>query len=277
MSNALTMAGGGRTTDILTRPVEALAMHKPGAPENRASKAVVQNRHADLRRDQKAAIILRVLGSDASGLPFGDHDAPHMAKLVRAMAGLRHVDEATLLNVIREFLAEIASLGLYFRPGIEAATAALGTQITDNVRALLADAVSSDGVRDPWAIVALQPPEILATLLRQETPQVAALTLAKLPPGKAADLLAALPPEVARETTLAALGPDDVTEATISAIGNALAEAAEQAQRQGPLPGTAVDRVGAVLNFAPGQMRDDLLANLEAADDELAAVGEPCG
>ncbi len=267
MSNALTMAAGGQIDGLLSKPDQAAPRTASGAARAASEAPVAKGK---LRRDQKAAIVLRILGDEGAKLPLGNADAPQLARLVRAMAGLRHVDETTTLDVIREFLTDVTSLGLYFRPGLESATEALGSHMTDSVRALLADRIEDDAPRDPWLVVANQPPELLARLLASETAHVAALTLARLSPRKAAELLDILPADVARQAMLAALGPDGFSADTIARIGAALAEGAEQAQRRGPLSGTAVDRVGAILNFASGHTREKLLSSLESSDEELA-------
>ncbi len=223
-----------------------------------------------LRRDQKAAVIVRLLLGGISDLPLTGLEAGNLAQLVRATAGLAYIDEKTTLQVIDEFLAELNSLGLYFRPGIEHAITALEDHISDEVNTLLASNKPKNAPEDPWISVGKQDPEALTALLANETPQVCAVVLSKIAPIKAAEILAMLNPELAGATTLAASRAGRITQSAVAEIGLALATALSGSNDQGAFSGDPLERVGTILNFTPGTARQNLLAGLESVDAGLA-------
>lgn len=223
-----------------------------------------------LSRDQKAAIIVRLLLANQGSFKLDGLEDTHQARLVRAMAGLSYVNEATTLAVIQEFLTEFGSLGLYFRPGLESALSSLKSHLADNVPALLNASSTSDAPLDPWDTIKTQEASALASVLAIETPHIIAIVLTKLPPGKAAEVLAELDMAVAHAATLVATKDITVTLETVAGIGQAIAQALTQAGDKGALAGDPTERVGAILNFAPGGAREDLLNGLESADRHLA-------
>jgi flagellar motor switch protein FliG len=269
MSNDLMPMDGRDARQILSTPVEPAGRPaaRPRAAPTHAPHPV-RTAHPLTPRD-KAAIILRLLVGDGTEAPVDGLDAPALANALKAMARLSYVDADTTRRVVQDFLAELDAFALYFHGGIDGAIAALKPLVTDEVRALLAD-LPPEPPDDPWDRLAARPADILAHLLAAETPQVVALALSRLGPGRAAELLEALAPDIAREATLAAARLDKVTPATLARIGETLEQAAVRATAAGPLQGTPVDRVGAILNFAPGGTRDALLGSLDAADGDLA-------
>ena len=110
----------------------------------------------------------------------------------------------------------------------------------------------------------------LLTALAAETPQVVALTLAKLDSSTAADVLGGLDQNSARAVTLAACRTGRVEEKTLFDIGVAILATLEHSQDQGALPGDPAQRLGQILNFAPGATRENLLQGLENSDPEIA-------
>jgi flagellar motor switch protein FliG len=184
---------------------------------------------------------------------------------------LHFVDETTVLAVIDEFLTEFDSLALYFRPGLDAASQTLGAHLRDGVGRLLAGPEDTQTPVDPWDKIKALDPTALAPLLADETAEVCAITLAKLPAGQSAELLELLGSEKARGVTLAATRAGAVSFGTVQSIGVALADAASITGETGPLVGDPADRVSQILNFASGDVREDLLESLDAADAEMAA------
>jgi len=253
--------------DVLERAIAATLEPLPAQPTPPAAAA---GGAAGLDRAQKAAIIVRLLLDQGSDLPLPEIGTPAMVRLVRAMAGMSHVDAATALQVVDEFLSELDGLSIRFRPGLEGAMALLGDHLDAQARAALTPAEDPSGTADPWAQLARRPAAELAALLAGETPQVTALALACLPAAAGAELLAQLPAEAARAATLAAGRAGPVAAETLERAGAALLARAEAAADRGALPGTPAERIGAVLNFAPGETRGALLDGLEAADAELA-------
>jgi len=275
MSNALATMGGMPIGDRLAEPeterrggVSAL---KPTVmpPSTRAAGAASRS-PLHLDRDQKAAIIIRLLADDTSSLPISSLEPGTMARLVQAMAGLRVVDEATILAVIAEFLHDIDSRKIYFKSGISGAIETLEPFLTPDARNLLSATPDPEMPIDPWTAVKALEPAILRGILQQETPQICAIALAKLPFMLAAEILSEFDSDYGAAVTLAAARTGFIDAATVQAIGAAIDQAACSFERKGALPGTAIDRVGAILNFAPGAEREQMLKNLEIDDASLA-------
>ncbi len=265
MSNALAKQDGSIPAEMFPALPQASA---PDALE--AAIAATQAPPArTLSREQKAAIIVRLLSPEASEIPLSNLDTQHMVRLVRATAGLRFVDEATTLDVIREFLDEMDSLAIYFRPGLEGAMTSLSPHLTDDVTTVLTSNLPPDAPEDPWIEVAVLPTADLASLLASETPQVCAIVLSKLTSGKAADVLGELDPDLARSATLAASQAERIEERTVFDIGLSIASMSAKRGDQGGLAGDPVERVGAMLNFTGAAARNDLLETLEKADSAL--------
>ena len=239
-------------------------------PLERAIAATNTKTKSRLRRDEKAAIIVRLLLGGMTDLPLAGLEAGNLAQLVRATAGLSYIDEKTTLDVIDEFLAELNSLGIYFRPGIEHAMTALEDHISDEVNTLLASNKPKNAPEDPWISVGKQEPEKLAEILANETPPVCAVVLSKITPVKAAEILAMMDPELAGATTLAASRAGHITQNTVADIGQAIATALAGSKESGAFSGDPLERVGAILNFTPGSARQNLLNGLESVDAGLA-------
>lgn len=209
--------------DILERAIAATNQGKSAATH--------------LTRNQKAAIIVRLLLPDASDLPLADLEPPNMAHLVRAMAGLSFVDEPTILQVVQEFLDEFESLAIYFKPGIDGALETLYGHIDDDVTAILAYTPTPDAPDDPWVRILDLEIELLTAALIHETPQIIAVFLAKLPAVKAAEILGAFDSDLARAVTIAATQAGRVKETTIQDIGVAIVAAIDRQADQGALGG----------------------------------------
>ncbi|NQW14607.1 MAG: flagellar motor switch protein FliG [Rhodobacter sp.] len=260
MSNALATIGGMPSNAVST---------KSGANGQPSRQPESQKIHS-LSREQKAAVIVRLLSSESDLLPIGGLEAKNMARLVHAMAGMSFVDEATTLQIVQEFLAEFDSFALYFKSGLSGAISTLDKYLNQEVRSLLSTSPDPEAPHDPWFVVSAMEARILAQVLMHETPQVTAIVLSKLTATIAAEVLIQLDTNQARAATLAAVKIDHVSLETIQQIGGAIEQAAARLGRKGALAGTPVDRVGAILNFTPGAMREDMLDNLNTAAPDLA-------
>ncbi|MFT6696333.1 MAG: flagellar motor switch protein FliG [Paracoccaceae bacterium] len=252
------------------QPAKPDVLERAIAATNHETSGRKKPDHKQPNRDQKAAIIIRLLQGDGGVSPISGLDTGQITALVHAMAGLSYVDEPTILAVIQDFLVEIDSLGMYFKPGVEGAIKTLGGLITEDVTARLAYTPTSDKPFDPWSGVSSMEVGDLVTILSNETPQIAAIVLSKLAAGTAAEILAEMAPDLAQAATQSALGIGKINASVIAEIGLAISETANATQDAGALPGDPIDRVGAMLNFAPGGARESLLNGLEVADAELA-------
>ncbi|NOX40588.1 MAG: hypothetical protein GXP05_08755 [Alphaproteobacteria bacterium] len=277
MSNALAEFGTEFGSDDLALPIQSGLTDQGSDVLERAiadtHNSVGQPRlgaPSGLRRDQKAAIIVRLMHMDMGELSLSELETRNMVQLVRATADLSFVDEATTLAVIDEFLAEIGSSALYFRPGLDNAIGALQNHLSEDASAMLASNKPANAPEDPWLGIQRMDPAELADILLHETPQVCAVVISKISAVKSAEILTHLPDELARATTFAASKIGRIGEVAVAKIGAAIAQAVNIRNDQGALSGDPAERIGAILNFTPGTAREALIGSLENQDSNLA-------
>lgn len=218
---------------------------------------------------QKAAVIVRLLASQGADLPLDSLPDALQTDLARQMAALRLIDRDTLDTVVREFLETLEQVGLTFPGGLDGAMQALDGRLSPNAKARLQDMARTQAGADPWARVAATPPETLLDLLAPESAEVAAVVLSKLSVSRAADLLGRMPGPRARAVAYAVSRTADVAPALVTRIGAALARQIDALPK--PVFAATPDaRVGAILNAAPGPLRDTLLDALEDEDRTFA-------
>lgn len=219
-------------------------------------------------RNQKAAIIVRLLQGDGEGLSLAGLDATALTKLVHGMAELSFVDEATVLQVIQEFLTDIDSFALHFQPGLQGAIEQLGSDLPEDIARKLRTAPPPVVPDDPWSAIAQMDVSEILSVIADETPQVLAIVLSKIQPVKAAEVLSELPEEKASAATKAAIGVGVIGDKTVAQIGDTLIRQSLDTSADGALSGSPIERVGAILNFAPGKTREALLREIETQHQE---------
>ena len=222
-----------------------------------------------LTRQQKAAIIVRLLKTGGGELSLTDFPEEMQQELTMQMGAMRSVTHETVAAVVDEFISEIDSIGLSFSGGLEGALKTLDGTIDPQTAERLR---REGGVRvtgDPWEqIMGLEVDRILP-VLQEESIEVAAITLSKLSVSKAAELLGLLPGERARRITFAVSRTSDVTPDAVQRIGRSLATQLDDIQAAAFDDGP-IERIGAILNFSPASTRDDVLAGLEEDDKTFA-------
>lgn len=217
----------------------------------------------------KAAIIVRLLLAEGENVPLSDLPANLQEELIHQMAGLRHVDHATMTNVVSEFLAAFGSSGLSFPGALEETLSLMEGSISAETSGRIR-AQAGLSASDPWVqICALEVAELLP-LLEAESIEVAAVVLSKLKVAKAAELLGELPGERARRITYAVSLTGDIAPSVVRLIGLSLAEQVNAVSER-EFDEAPVDRVGAILNFSPAATREDVLDALDQTDAEFAA------
>jgi len=223
-----------------------------------------------ISRQQKAAIIVRLVLSEGTKLSLTDLPEEMQQDLTMQMGSMRSVSRETVVSVVEEFIAELDSIGLSFSGGLEAALntldGAINPQMAERLR-------REGGVKrggDPWERIMGLEAERLLPVLEDESIEVAAVMLSKLNVSKAAELLGMLPGQQARRITYAVSQTSGVTPDAVQRIGQSLATQLDsvpiQAFDDGP-----VERVGAILNFSPAATRDEVLAGLDEDDKAFAS------
>ncbi len=218
---------------------------------------------------RKAAIVVRCLLSQGQSVPLARLPHDLQIALAHELAGMRSIDHETLDRVVAEFVAGVEGLGLMFPPGVEDALALLDGSISDTVAARLRREAGLGGAADPWKQIAEFDSARLLPALESESVEVAAVLLSKLKVSTAAELLGMLPGERARRITYAVSRTGAISPAMVRTIGEALV-AQIGAERASAFADGPVDRVGAILNYAPSSTREDVLSGLDETDGEFA-------
>lgn len=222
-----------------------------------------------LRPRQKAAIVVRLLLSEGAVPALTSLSESKQAELAIQLARMAPVDQATVAAVANEFATAIESIGLSFPQGIDGALGLLSGVISPSAQNRLREMSPSSYRGDPWDQINHADNERLMRVLERESNEVAAVILTKLKVSKAAQILGMMPGDRARRITYGVSLTGNVSPEMVRRIGIALAEELEtrpdRAFTDGP-----VTRVGAILNYAPGSVRDEILDGLEQDDAQFA-------
>lgn len=218
---------------------------------------------------RKAAIIVNYVLSNGIQLPLSALPLDLQEALTFELAGMRSVDKSTLDSVVEEFTSEMESVGLSFPAGLPNALQVLDGSISDAAARRIRNRAGITENDDPWERILVLEASQLLPVMENESIEVAAVLLSKLKVSKAAEILGMLPGQRARRITYAVSRTGAVSPETVTLIGRAIAKQLDthdpRAFEEGP-----VDRVGAILNFAPSATREDVLVGLDETDGAFA-------
>ena len=214
----------------------------------------------ELTNEQKAAMLLVLLGEDVSQLLMGHMTKREVARLARGVAETGPIDSQTATLVLQQ----------YYERALNAPAACGGP---DFARRLLSMAKISEDLVDQLIqepkkkdddelgpLLEAQP-EVLARALEEEHPQTTALVLLQLPPKRAAQLLAALPEDKRGKTVLRMAQVLDVSGEILSGIAESLRERLSSLDSNGD--GGGIQRTAEVLSAMPRADSKRLLDELE--------------
>ena len=242
-------------------PSTALAKPAPTAPQAPVPK---------LSKPQKAAVLIGALGSQ-SARPFLETlDETGLRHFVAAMSTLRQIRPDTVHLVIDEFLAELETAGLGVAGGMGHVRELLKDYVSDAVMERIMGELSASDAQDVWRDIIAAPPEALCDILTPEHAQIAAIVLARLPAERAAAVLAAFDADHARDVVVALNENQHLADEVVAEIGAVLHEALRARPRQRPTPPS--ERIGAIMNFTPGPVRDHILGHFEGTMPEVSAA-----
>ncbi len=218
---------------------------------------------------EKAAVVVRLLLAEGAVPALSSLPESKQTELAIQLARMAPVDQATVAAVVDEFVSAIENIGLSFPSGLDGALGLLDGVISSSASSRLREMAPAAYRGDPWERIGSVDPERLVKILERESNEVAAVLLSKLKVSKAAELLGMLPGERARRITYGVSLTGSVSPDVVYRIGVSLADELEKrparAFSEGP-----VTRVGAILNYAPGSVRDQILEGLDKDDAEFA-------
>ena len=240
------------------------------APMNTAGgQSVLSPGRVILTRQQKAAVIVRLLLAEGASLPLAQLSDDVQTALTEQMATMKTIDRATLSEVVEEFCQTLEEVGLAFHGGLDGALSILGGHLSAGAANRLRRIAGASSRLDPWGRISGLSVEHLLPVLEAESTEVGAVMLSKLSVAKAAELLGKLPGDKARRIAYAVSLTGNVAPETVLRIGHSLAAQLDavptKAFDSGP-----VERVGAILNFSAAATRDAVLLGLEQEDAVFA-------
>lgn len=218
---------------------------------------------------QKAAVVVRLLLSEGAVPALSSLPESKQTELAIQLARMAPVNQATVAAVAEEFANAIENIGLSFPGGLDGALGLLDGVISSSASSRLREMAPSAYRGDPWERIAAVEVERLVDVLERESNEVAAVVLSKLKVSKAAELLGKMPGDRARRITYGVSLTSSVSPDVVYRIGLSLADELETRPARAFADGP-VTRVGAILNYAPGSVRDEILNGLEQDDADFA-------
>lgn len=224
---------------------------------------------AALSYKQKAAIVVRLLLSHGAVPALSSLPESKQTELAVQLARMTPVDQETVAEVAEEFANAIERIGLSFPSGLSGALGLLDGVLSEGATERLRKMAPGEYRRSPWDEIDKVEPERLLPILENESVEVAAVVLSKLKVAKAAEILGKLPGDRARRITYAVSRTSGVLPAVVHRIGASIAEQLD-ARPVTAFPEGPVTRVGAILNYAPASVREDVLTGIEDEDKAFA-------
>ncbi|TRW97265.1 flagellar motor switch protein FliG [Paracoccus sp. M683] len=218
---------------------------------------------------QKAAVIVKLLLDGQDELPLSALNDEAQTLLAQEMAAMQLIDRTTRDAVIGEFCDSLERIGVTFPGDLDSTLDILGQQLSVDATDRLRRVAALSGQGDPWDRIGALPADKLVMLACNEAVEIAALMFSKLPVSKASEVFGKLPRERARAVALAMSMTGDVTRAALHRVGLILLQAADALPRPA-IDSPAVERVGAILNFATADLRDAILEGLDQDDAQFA-------
>lgn len=222
-----------------------------------------------LSRRQKAAVIVRLLLDDEDAASLSRLNTNSQTLVAEAMASMEIIDRQTRDAIITEFCDNLEAVGLTFPGDLDGTLAMLGGKLSDASADHLRRMAAVSGHGDPWARISALPADAIEKLANSEAVELVALMLSKLPVERASEAFVALPRDRARAVAAAMSMTSGVSQQALQRVGLILLQAAESVPKPA-ISTPAAERVGALLNFATADLRDDVLGALEEQDQGFA-------
>ncbi len=225
----------------------------------------------NLSRREKAAVILGIMGAESAKPMLEQLDQSCQRSFASAMAQLDRIDPATAAAIINEFIAELETSDLTMTGGLDRAREMLQPCVEDKVLRDILDEADVPNAKNVWEKLVKVDDAALIELLQSEHPQTAAVIVDRLEADKAATLLDRLPADDACRVILGLNHASQLPPQVVDAIGQSVSRDFLAIHRPGFRRSTPADKIGAIMNFAAGEMRHEVLAFLGRVDPELLA------
>ncbi len=238
-----------------------------------SSKSALGKKNPDksLSSQQKAAVILSLLGKETAKPVFDHFEETELRLFGQTLATLGEVDKDTIAATIEEFFSEVSQHESSVTGNVALALDMLNGHIGDAGLSRLRMELDSGNTVNIWRKIAEVAPETLGSWLACEHPQVAAVALAKLDADLASSVLDSYSDEGAQAVVSALTRIRNPGPETVDAIGKALAEKLMVDEPSGAGAQDPTEKISILLNYIASDSRDKLLEFLDNLDPEMAA------
>ena len=223
-----------------------------------------------LTKAQKAAIIIGILGADGAGPLLEQLSESSLRSFAGAMAKLRKIEPEVVKETIKEFLYELDRLDETVNGGLSSARNLLKDYVAEATLIDILDDVDTPTTSNVWKKLATVDDQSIAEFLTREHPQTGAGVLSKLSAEQAAQVLGRLDAERARDMVFGLTKAATLDESVIDAIGNSVGEDFLANHRGGSTNFKPAERIGSIMNFTTGDIRQAVLGFLDETQPELA-------
>jgi len=206
-----------------------------------------------LSRQQKAAVIIGVLGAEAAGTVLEQLDETSLRHFTHAMSGLKRIDATQVRATIAEFLTELAHDEEVVRGGLAQARGLLEQHVGEGLLLRILDDVESPSAHNVWQKLAKVSDEALADFLAREHPQTTAVVVSKFSPEHAARILNRLDPEMARDVVIGLARVASLDPHVIEAIGDTMSRDFLATHSDADHKRNPADRVGFAARCSPSK------------------------
>ncbi len=223
-----------------------------------------------LTRQQKAAIILGVLGPERAGPLLERLDEQALRGFAEGMAQLRRIEPEVVTAVIREFLTELSRSETAVRGGLKVARAMLERHLDEGELLRILDDVDVPSVHNVWRKLGRVNEDALAEFLKREHPQTAAVVLSKLSAELAARILSRFDPDRARDVVLGITKTQSLDNKVIETIGASVSRDFLAGQNADGVKRDPAERVGAIMNFTAADIRNHVIEKIGESQPDFA-------
>jgi flagellar motor switch protein FliG len=218
---------------------------------------------------EKAALLLNVLGNDATAAVFKQMKDNDVKRVVNVMGGIQKVPIGTVRDVLDEFYSEIAeedTLIFGHAAGRDFVLQTLGEQ---RAQIVLGQLSVIEGSRTLEALE-LVDSRTLSNFLVNEHPQTIAVILAHLDSNKKCDVLKRLPEGIQTEVVLRISNLDFISPALIAQVDEVLKQELATLGSIDTQQLGGVQPIAEMLNVMDKSSEQNIMARVEEKDPQLA-------
>lgn len=224
----------------------------------------------ELTPPEKAAIVIHVLGPEASAPLLERMDERDVRSFARAASMIGDLDREIVEEVVQEFMDGLDNHQAGMSP--ERLKALLGGVLSDDAIERLLDELEETDGRSVWEKLSNSDPIDLSNFLSREHPQTVAVVMSRVRPEAAARVLGRFEPEFAEEVVMrmskvSMLSHEVMDSVRVSIEDDFLRGARIKKSKRKP-----DEMIGSIFNFLPGERRDKLLSGIGERSETLATA-----